>query len=73
MIQLHTADEVVDALGGTRVVAELFGRTDPAVSNWRKAGKFPAHTYRLLTIELEKIGHTAPDSLWSMTVERANA
>ena len=72
MSELHTADEVVKALGGTKAVADLLGRTDPAVSNWRKAGQFPAHTYLLIKDRLEKIGHFAPDSLWAMSVEKAD-
>jgi hypothetical protein len=65
MIELRTVDEVVVALGGTKAVAGLAGRTDPAISNWRKAGQFPANTYLLLKGELEKIGKAAPDSLWA--------
>ena len=60
---LLTADAVVDALGGTKAVANLIGRTDPAVSNWRKAGKFPAYTYQPLKSHLVSIGKDAPDSL----------
>jgi hypothetical protein len=63
---LHTANAVVVALGGTRAVAELTGRSDPAVSNWRKADSFPANTYLLLKAALEAKGVTAPDTLWGM-------
>lgn len=40
MKTLMTVDEVVNALGGNRPVAELLGRGSSAVSNWRKAGRF---------------------------------
>lgn len=73
MNELRTADEVIEALGGTKAVADLLGRTDPAVSNWRKAGQFPAHTYILIKGKLEGIGCSAPDSLWAMSIERAGA
>jgi hypothetical protein len=66
MIELSTVDDVVKSLGGTKAVAELFGRGDPAVSNWRKAGYFPAHTYLVIKNELSKIERRAPDSLWNM-------
>jgi len=63
---LHTADEVVDALGGTKAVAELTRRKDSAVSNWRTAGKFPPNTYLLLKAALSDKNKGAPDALWSM-------
>ena len=49
---LNTAEAVVDILGGTRAVAKLTGRSDPAVSNWRKANSFPANTYLTLKFVL---------------------
>jgi hypothetical protein len=63
---LNTAEAVVDILGGTRAVAKLTGRSDPAVSNWRKANSFPANTYLTLKSALEEKGATAPYSLWGM-------
>lgn len=36
-----TVPEVIEALGGTAAVAELFDVTPPAVSNWKAEGKFP--------------------------------
>ena len=64
--ELHTVDEVVDALGGTGLVADLVKNSDAAVSNWRKAGQFPANTYLIIRGELEKVNKTAPDALWAM-------
>jgi hypothetical protein len=63
---LNTTNAVVKALGGTRAVAELTGRSDPAVSNWRKANSFPANTYLVLKSALAEKNITAPDSLWGM-------
>lgn len=34
-------DDVIDALGGNKEVAALFGVGSSAVSNWRSAGRFP--------------------------------
>ena len=42
-----TVDDVIDALGGTHVAAQLFGVTDAAVANWRQRGLPPR---RFLTI-----------------------
>lgn len=66
--ELSSVNDIVEALGGTKKVAELIGRTDPAISNWRKLGCFPASTYLVIKGELEKKNKTAPDSLWSMKV-----
>lgn len=63
--ELGTVDSVIEALGGTKAVAGLFGRTDPAVSNWRKEGQFPPGTYDVIEAELEKIGKCAPRYLWA--------
>lgn len=37
-----TVAEFVDLLGGNAKAAKLFGVTEPAVCNWKKAGRFPA-------------------------------
>ena len=63
---LETTTDVIDALGGNRPVAELTGRTAPAVSNWRKFGVFPANTFVILADALEKRGKSAPSALWGM-------
>lgn len=65
MDELSTVDSVIEAMGGTKAVAALFGRTDPAVSNWRKDGQFPPYTFDVIENELRKIGKTAPRSLWT--------
>jgi hypothetical protein len=70
--QLDTVDAVLNALGGTGAVAELVKNTDAAVSNWRKAGQFPANTYLIIRAELEKLDRTAPDTLWAMKMASAS-
>lgn len=40
-----TVSEMIDALGGTNVVAETLGVVPSAVRNWRAAGVFPASLY----------------------------
>jgi DNA-binding transcriptional regulator YdaS (Cro superfamily) len=35
------ANTLLDALGGTAAVAELFGIKQPSVSEWRKSGRIP--------------------------------
>lgn len=71
--ELTTVSDVVKALGGSGAVAEKTKNAVSAVSNWRKTDKFPADTYILIKGELEAVGKTAPDALWSMRVaERAS-
>lgn len=43
-----TADEIIDALGGTSKVAQLCDVKDPSVSQWRRAG---IPNYRLMYIK----------------------
>jgi hypothetical protein len=40
--RITTADQLVDALGGTRALAQRFGYADCTVSGWRVRG-FPLH------------------------------
>ncbi len=63
---LNTAAKVMDALGGTRSIQELTGRTANAVYNWRAFGRFPANTYVAMTAALRASGYIAPASLWRM-------
>lgn len=65
MKHLTSASAVIDALGGTGAVARISSRREQAVANWRTRG-LPPETYVVLTAELEKIGKTAPASLWRM-------
>lgn len=60
-----TVAQVVDALGGTREVAELFQTSVRCVYNWRQ-NTLPANTYVPIKELLRKRGTDAPDTLWSM-------
>lgn len=72
--ELTSTVSVMDALGGTRAVADLTGRTYSAAFNWRSFETFPADTYVALTAALRAIDRTAPDSLWGMVpVEQERA
>lgn len=67
MQNLTTTGEVIDALGGNAVVAEMTkAKNKNVIYNWRAAGKFPANTYILFQSELRHRNLTAPDRLWAM-------
>lgn len=66
METLSTTVDVIEALGGTSVVAELTGRTYPAAFNWRRFDKFPANTFVVMNRALAAKGKSAPASLWGM-------
>lgn len=63
---LRTTVDVIEALGGTRAVAELTGRTYNAAHNWRGFPTFPANTFLKMQAALNERGHVAPSSLWGM-------
>jgi hypothetical protein len=64
---LKTHKQVIDALGGTKAVAELTGSTYAAAWNWGKKQypKFPAAHYLKMKIELDRLGLKASTKLWS--------
>lgn len=63
---LTSADEVIDALGGTFAVTRLLElNSHKAVSNWRTRG-LPARTFLRLTAELANRGLKASPSLWGI-------
>jgi DNA-binding transcriptional regulator YdaS (Cro superfamily) len=41
-VMINTVADLIRTLGGTKAAAGLFGVTPPNVSNWKKAGRFPA-------------------------------
>jgi hypothetical protein len=62
---LKTFDEVVDALGGKRKVAELLDQNTAAVCNWqRRRSRFPTKYYKEMAKALKKQRASAPDELW---------
>lgn len=72
MVELATASEVMDALGGNVGVAALTGNTPGAVWNWRSFGRFPSKFYLVMTEALAEKGYQAPASLWGMALERTS-
>jgi hypothetical protein len=63
---LKTTNEVIDALGGVRAVADLTRRRYSAAYNWRKFKTFPSNTFLAMQAALAEKGLTAPPSLWRM-------
>lgn len=67
MIELRTTEEVINALGGNPGVVALIGaKHGSAVSNWKRLGKFPAKTYKIMKDALHERSLDAPDELWSI-------
>lgn len=67
MKKLITTKTVVAHLGGLDRLCEVTGANKKQVYNWVGDGKkFPASTYVAINRELERLGATAPDSLWTM-------
>ncbi|MDB5607819.1 MAG: hypothetical protein JWP25_4719 [Bradyrhizobium sp.] len=62
----QTVSEVIDALGGTKAVADLTGRGASAISMWKHRQAFPAFTFVILKSALAVKGCSAPDTLWKM-------
>lgn len=63
---LQTANDVIDALGGTAATARLTGRRGSHVSNWRKSGRLPAQTFLVLKHELTSRDCSASPELWGI-------
>ena len=61
---LQTADQVLEALGGTHGVAEITGTKPNAVGNWKIIKSFPAAYFVAMNRALEAQGKKAPPSLW---------
>lgn len=64
MEPLADTGAVIDALGGTYAVSQIFGCRMQNVSNWRKSGYFPPDTFETFSRELVNRGLTALLSLW---------
>lgn len=68
---LTTASEVIDACGGTAVVARK--TTTPKiirkyqhVTNWRRTGRLPPDTFLIFMAELKKVRCTTRPSLFGI-------
>jgi hypothetical protein len=66
MDTLRTTNDVIDALGGTKAVAVLTGKSPQSVTNYRLAPRFPADTFLIMRDALQRIGCDAPPSLWGI-------
>ena len=67
MQTLSSIEQVIEALGGTKAVAELTNRASPsAVPNWKLRKSFPLNTYLVMKAALHAKGASAPDALWKM-------
>jgi hypothetical protein len=67
--ELHTAGEVIDAIGAGRV-AELTDREYNHVSNWRREGRLASHSFLILSGELAALGFRASPTLWGIVVPK---
>lgn len=61
---LNSVAEVVDALGGTAVVASMSGITAPAVSNWIKRGRISQGSFMIVRDALAALGKEAAPSVF---------
>jgi hypothetical protein len=59
-----TDSDVIDALGGTKVVAAMFGVQPSAVSNWRAEG-IPLRRRFRLARELQARGKPVPPDFFA--------
>jgi hypothetical protein len=64
MLILHSASEVIDALGGTKKAAEIADRSEQSMSNARLSNRLPCPTFRKMTEKLANLGMEAPPELW---------
>lgn len=66
-LQLTTVDEVIDALGGPRGMASLFGGVPNRFSNHKAAGRFPETMHMRIYVECLKRGLNIAPQLVGMT------
>jgi hypothetical protein len=67
MKTLHSVQDVVDALGGRKAVAEIAVVTRKALHVWVDQGRFPSKMYLVLNDALAKRGFEADVSLFSFS------
>ena len=70
MKTLHSVQDVVDALGGRKAVAEIAVVTRKAVHVWVDQGSFPSKMYLVLNDALAKHGFEADVSLFSFSATK---
>jgi len=57
---LTTANDVIDAIGGTKATAVVCAcKNMKPVSNWRRAGRIPSEFFLVLSEELKRRGFKA--------------
>jgi len=64
MVEIQTVQELFDALGGAKAVAEKFGLSRSAVGMWKTKGHLPLKFFRELTAASAPLGLTISDGLW---------
>jgi hypothetical protein len=65
MTELTTTRQVIDALGGTKAVADLLGCKMQRVTNWKRARAFPFGADEALKPELGRRGLAVSPALWT--------
>jgi hypothetical protein len=65
--QLQTIDEVIHALGGPKVLCNLFGGVPSRWSNYKAAGRFPDAMHMRVYVECVKRGVPIAPELVGMT------
>lgn len=63
---LRTPRDIIDALGGTAAVADLFGVGLPAVSNWAARDSIPPRYATAISAALKKKRMVADPAVFNM-------
>jgi hypothetical protein len=69
-VLLNSADEVIDAVGGTAAAARLVAASIASVSNWRARDRLPPRTFLLFEEALDVVGAAASSTLWGIDPPR---
>jgi hypothetical protein len=64
------ANELIDALGGNRMVAKLAGVRPSAVSNWRRFGAIPPRLFILFRDACRERGIEMPEEIFKVVSSR---
>lgn len=65
-MELESASDVIDALGGVHATADLTASNYKAAHAWKQRGRFPTKTYIVITRALQLKGLQARADLWKM-------